>query len=105
MYKYFFVILFVVPTLSVQKLSAEAELPDPTRPLEYSGAVQAQKALHLDSILIGSKRKIAVINGEQFAESQWVGDKKIVAISRRSVTLRQGDQKIVLSLHGKSIRQ
>lgn len=99
-------LLIIVLTASLaHRAMSEAELPDPTRPLEYSGAVQVEKSLQLDSILFGVNRKIAVINGEQRLESQWIGDKQIIAIGRKSVTLKHGDQTIVLSLHGKNIRQ
>jgi len=80
-------------------------LPDPTRPLEYSGAVQEQTVLQLNSILISGERKIAVINGTQLTENQWLGDKRVIRIQANQVTLEHQGQTIVLSLYGKSIRQ
>jgi len=85
---------------------ANESLPDPTRPLEYSGVRQAQpQQLVLNSILISGERKIAVINGQQLIESQWIADKQVIRIHSDSVTLRHQGQTIVLTLYGKTVRQ
>ena len=87
-------------------LNVDAEnLPDPTRPLEYTGPVRQQEALQLNSILISGERKVAVINGVQLSENQWLGDKRVIRIQSNQVTLVHQGQTIILSLYGKGIRQ
>lgn len=84
---------------------ADDALPDPTRPLEYTVGATQNKSLQLNSILISQNRKIAVINGVQLSENQWLDDKRVVSIRDNSVTLDYQGQKIVLSLHNKKIRR
>lgn len=84
---------------------ADETLPDPTRPLEYSETKTVAAQLKLNSVLISGERKVAVINGQQLQENQWLGDKRVVHIRSNSVTLEDQGQLIVLSLYSKAIRQ
>lgn len=84
---------------------AEEVLPDPTRPLEYSGSVKVPTSLKLNSILISQDRKVAVINGVQLVENQWYGDKRVVRIQSNAVILDHQGSTIVLSLHHQKVRQ
>ena len=81
------------------------DLPDPTRPLEYSESRVEQQQLMLHSILISNGRKIAVINGIQVKEQEWFGDKQVIRISENSVVLKSQNSVVELSLFGKSVRQ
>lgn len=84
--------------------AVEANLPDPTRPLEYREASTPAASLQLDSILISDVRKIAVINGVALTEQDWLGDKQVIKIESHQVTLMQAGKTIVLPLHRSSIR-
>jgi len=105
---------FVVHTLVVSvllasvlvapKLGAET-LADPTRPLEYQMPPERKAALQLNSILISQGRRIAIINGVQLSEQQWFDNKQVLQITSSQVTLVSQGRKIVLSLHGKTVRQ
>lgn len=63
--------------------SAQSTAPAPTR---------------LESILIGPDRRIAVINGQQYAEGQRFGDGRVLRISESEVLIRRADRDETLTL-------
>ncbi len=73
---------------------------DPTRPLGYEQAsgegisVAGESLINLSSILLGSERKIAIINGQQLHENQIIKGvgAKVTKIEPDAVTLRQGNK-------------
>ncbi len=73
---------------------------DPTRPLGYEHAsgegisVAGQPLINLSSILLGTERKIAIINGQQLHENQIIKGvgAKVTKIESDAVTLRQGNK-------------
>lgn len=85
---------------------AEA-LRDPTRPLDYNPGTQSVD-LELNSILIGSDRRFAVINGQQLRENEVIansGGVRVRRIQARSVALEQGGKRWTLSLAGEPVRR
>ena len=89
--------------------SADERLRDPTQPLSYSVAgPKAQQTLVLNSILISSERKLAIINGQTLRENDVIGGSngvRIKHISANEVQLQQGARQWKLSLNTTSVRQ
>ena len=90
--------------LLVTSLSVNAEVRDPTTPLGHiaSGAAgTGEQQFTLNSTLISSQRKLAIINGNTVREGQSIpgsADVKVQRISAQSVVLRQAEQTWVLQL-------
>ena len=77
-------------------------LVDPTRPPNApveGDAVEAPGGSRLQSILIASNRKLAIINGTTVALGGMVGEAKVVRITETEVTLQKGDETEVLKLY------
>lgn len=73
---------------------------DPTRPfnmVSVSG-VKANTNLKLDSVLISSRRKLAVVNGHALQEQEWFGDVKIVKIFPERVEVVYQGKPVTLRL-------
>lgn len=87
----------------VAMAGAQAQaLTDPTRPPSAptgSPAAQEEAAgTQLQSILLSSGRKVAVINGNVVPLGGMVGEAKVVRISETQVVLKKGDEIEVLKL-------
>lgn len=82
--------------------SAEAsqDLYDPTRPpgKQAQARVQSQSSLRLESVLIGSKRKVAIINGRRYMEGDRIGAGKVVTIQRQGVKIALPEKTLSLRL-------
>ncbi|GAB1268457.1 hypothetical protein NBRC116493_17100 [Aurantivibrio infirmus] len=79
---------------------------DPTKPLEYVFSGESQpKTLQLNSILISSGRKIAVINGEKVEVNGVVGNVRVAEIRSDFVIVYRDGEKIELKLYGKKLRE
>jgi MSHA biogenesis protein MshK len=78
-------------------------LIDPTRPpmaIAKPGAVEeAPPATQLQSILISSRRRVAVINGNTVALGDMVGDARVVKITETEVVLKTGEETEVLKMY------
>ena len=77
-------------------------LVDPTRPpnAPVGGEMpEANGGTQLQSILIASNRKLAIINGTTVPLGGMVGEAKVVKITETEVTLRKGDETEVLRLY------
>jgi MSHA biogenesis protein MshK len=78
-------------------------LVDPTRPpmsVAKPGAVEeAPPATQLQSILISSRRRIAVINGNTVALGDMIGEARVVKISETEVVLKTGEETEVLKMY------
>ena len=67
-----------VMLLSVSQLCLAADLPDPTRPLDEivqhssEGTLEEQLPV-LRSVLIGSDRRLAIIDGKRYRENDRIG--------------------------------
>lgn len=80
-------------------------LQDPTRPLGYEKKTLAA-SYQLQSILLASTRKLAVINGQQLQENQFIknsGGVQVVKIEPYQVLLQQGDKRWALTLRKSSL--
>ncbi len=102
-------ILFFLLSLYVVSI-ANAETTDPTRPLGHvgtSGNLDSNGGIQLMSILIGDKRRIAIINGQSLHENQEIeGVGAIVKkIEMDAVTLQQGNKVWRVSLNSTVIRK
>ncbi|MBL4680905.1 MAG: hypothetical protein JKY88_09300 [Pseudomonadales bacterium] len=77
-------------------------LVDPTAPLEYEEHIvkttKEMQSLHLTSVIVGPKSKIAIINGRRYRESDQVGVYRLVNIQAKEVTLQKGQISVRLSL-------
>lgn len=78
----------------------EIEMRDPTRPLTYVAPNKAKEksSWRLDSVLISSQRKLAVINGEFVKEQGWVKGAQVTQIETGRVTIMVKGKPRVLTL-------
>lgn len=74
------------------------QLRDPTTPLGYAAGplmeTHHQKNLTLDSVLIGPRRKLVIINGESLREGQQIPGSEGIKVRRilpQKVILQQGE--------------
>jgi MSHA biogenesis protein MshK len=86
--------------LAALQASAQA-LVDPTRPPNApSGEADAiPVGPQLQSILIASNRRLAIIDGTTVTVGGMVGEAKVVRITETEVTLQNGDETAVLKLY------
>ncbi len=102
-------VLLLLPVLGLHEvLAQEAELRDPTRPLNHRLAAGGSVELNLNSILIGNKRKLAVINGQQLRENEVIKGTdgiRLRSIESQAVVLQQGAKVWRLRLGGAAIRR
>ena len=77
-------------------------LTDPTRPPSATAGAPASQqdasTTQLQSILLSSGRKLAVINGNMVRLGGMVGEARVVRISETEVVLKKGDETEVLKL-------
>ncbi|MEH6557951.1 MAG: hypothetical protein V7459_01215 [Oceanicoccus sp.] len=92
------VLVFVVAS------SCASALNDPTRPSTYHPTAGAQ-TLTLESVLIGSDRKIAVINGSVVTEGERVKGFAVIEIRKDSVKGRSNGKIVILNLDHTEIRR
>lgn len=89
--------------------SAEASqvLYDPTRPpgKNAQATTQSQRSLRLESVLVGKKRKIAIINGRRYMEGDRIGAGKVVKIQRQSVKIALPEKNLLLRLRHVVVKQ
>ncbi len=96
MFKFIVLILSLLCTLSVS-----AKNVDPTKPLSMSasgGSAVVKKGLVLESIIQGKKVKSAIISGKLLKIGDYIGNHKLVSVSRSSVVLRSEDERLKLSI-------
>lgn len=81
---------------------AQSPLSDPTTPLHRRGAGEAASAPFwtLQSTLVGSTRRVAVINGVVVREGAVIDGAAVVAIDHAAVLLEVGDRRLHLRLFG-----
>lgn len=81
------------------------EMKDPTKPSRYHETVEtSKKNYRLESILLGSERKLAIINGHAFSEGDDHQLGKVMAIKSDHVVL-QGSKRHILKLNSLSIKK
>jgi MSHA biogenesis protein MshK len=98
--------------LCLLALCAQAQTPDPTKPLNYTAAAgsvagTAQETINLTSILISSDRKVAIINGQVLQESQTLKGigAQVKKIDADAVTLQQNGKVWRVPLNSTIIRK
>ena len=75
------------------------QLQDPTRPLLYRAPVANVESVQLNSILIASGRRLAVINGKPLAENDSMDGLQVVRIEKDRVTVSKNGKIQILILH------
>jgi MSHA biogenesis protein MshK len=101
--------LIVLAAVSAAAGARAQVLTDPTRPpaalsapAATSGSPSAQDEItgtQLQSILISSSRKVAVINGTMVPLGGMVGEARVVSITETQVVLRKGEETEVLMMY------
>ena len=79
--------------------------PRDIEPSTASAGAAAPGAPRLESVLIASDRRIAVINGQQYTEGMTLGDGRILRISESEVVLRRPGRDEVLKLYPQDIKR
>lgn len=107
MYKLLYSLLLILITFPV---FADAEkLRDPTMPMGQQAASQhpAAVALHLNSVLISSQRRVAVINGQALRQGEEIKGSgfRVVSIKTNSVTVQSNNATRVLSLIDSKVKK
>ena len=94
----------VTAGFAIAAVQAHAQgLVDPTRPpasLGKPGAGEETPAgSQLQSVLISSGRRLAVINGDTVALGGMVGEARVVKITETEVVLKKGEETEVLKMY------
>ena len=94
--------MFGVMVLIAMPLSADALPGDPTRPTEYKPVVQSMEIVKrhyaLTYLMVGDKRKVAVINGKQVVPGSKVDGARVLTITAQGVRLKVGDRIRMLTI-------
>ena len=106
-------LIFACLSIMILCRQVNADPLDPTRPLGYGQSVRVEASkkeevtIVLNSILIASDRKIAIINGQQLREGETVKSvgAQIKKIEADAVTLQQGGKVWRLPLNTTIIRK
>lgn len=86
--------------LSLAFAAAAQGMTDPTRPpAELSGAGAASSDSPLQSVLISSRRRSAIINGQVVPLGGMYGEARLVRITPTEVTLKSDTSEEVLKLY------
>ena len=100
--------LLLCAALLLSPLLQAGSPSDPMRPpLPDRNSVQSKPALpayRLDSIIIASDRRLAIINGRMLAEGERIGSAQVERIEATRVTLRTGTRSEILTLLPVSIK-
>ena len=100
--------IFCLCTLVPGPLSAVAELPDPTRPADYSDAPVMLELYELPKelmewkgtvIRISGNERSAIVNGKLVRTGDEIGPARIVEINPGNVILDYEDKQVVVRLY------
>jgi len=95
-------IILALMALVAMPLSANGLPGDPTRPTEYKPVVTSTKIVKrhyaLTYLMVGEKRKVAVINGKQVVPGSRVDGARVLSITTQGVRLRVGDRIRMLTI-------
>lgn len=96
----------IASTMGMAAAGARAQaLTDPTRPPSAAmlsgspAALEETAGTQLQSILLSSGRKVAVINGTMVPLGGMVGEARVVRITETQVVLKKGDETEVLKMY------
>ena len=76
-------------------------LPDPTRPATFGAAPRAAAkapSYSVSSVVIGSDRRLAVVNGKTVSEGDRVDGARVVAVLAGGVRLQRGGREFTVEL-------
>lgn len=96
-FRYLLAVVLWLPTMVMA-------LVDPTQPANYQKE-RKQEVLRVESILLGTVRKVAVISGKVVGEGDRIGSTMIISINKDSVKISSGGKFSTLKLNRTSIRQ
>lgn len=96
-------IAFTIGALAAVSVARAQALADPTRPpdtatAETTTGSQSAPASRLQSVLVSSGRKIAVIDGTPYRLGEKVGEARVVRITETEVVLKSGSQSETLRM-------
>ena len=88
------IVWFIVMTMAVS--SVFASLRDPTKPATYQGAVVSKQAEHrqISAIIVGPKRKIAVMENAFLSVGDALNQDKVLEISEQGVMVQDQSAKM-----------
>ncbi len=90
-------------SLALPAAGAAQGLADPTRPPNAGDALGeggfSAGGPQLQSVILSSRRKLAVIDGQTVALGGKAGDFTLVALSASEAVLRRGEETKILKLH------
>ena len=92
-------------SLSLFLVPISIALTDPTTPLDFERK-KSESTYILQTILIGEKRKLAVINGQRLQEQEIIissGGVKVISISHHRVELEKNGNRWTLNLRKKNL--
>jgi P pilus assembly chaperone PapD len=104
------VVLFLAFYLLFFSNASFASINDPTRPIYSENAtssivttreVTESKLIHLQSIFISEKRKVAVLNGEVVKEGVVSNEVSVIAIEPDHIVVEYKDQQLHVKLFSK----
>ncbi len=102
-----------VPLMAISLLpaavAANVTVDDPTRPLRPAGQPASATAVAprptLESVLIGSQRRVAVIDGQRLSEGESRGGLKIWRIEPEGVEVSVNGSRMVLKMPRSGVRK
>lgn len=100
-------ILLLVTIVFFSQLTVAEGLVDPTlSPFDApvatgdQGVIEGDIDLVLQSVMLSSGRKVALINGKTFSVGDKVGSARLIAVTDHSATLRNSDKTLkILNMH------
>jgi hypothetical protein len=80
------------------------DMRDPTRPAVHQGEAKPAPTSRVDtwvlqSVLISSERRYAIINGQIVAPGDWIGGALLLEVAEGSATLRTSEGRKILNLY------
>ncbi|WP_235937589.1 general secretion pathway protein GspB [Marinobacter caseinilyticus] len=92
-------IAFVLPVLFLAVLAPASALEDPTRPADFKAPVQATavRPFTLNSIVVGSAKRVAVIDGVVRREGDVFDGARLVRVESDKVILRSQGRTLILN--------
>ena len=97
-------VILLPALLGTGSLVTASTLSDPTRPANAalsstnSGYMAGNSGWVLNSTLVATDRRVAVINGQQVSEGESVDNATVLHIRKMNVQIQSGEQRITLRL-------
>lgn len=94
-------LLVLLAALGTGHALGTENLPDPTRPATFGAASPAAvkaPSYSVSSVVIGSDRRLAVVNGQTVSEGDRVDGARVVAVLAGGVRLQRGGREFTVEL-------